>query len=105
MLTPKEKRRLRQVAHHLAPVIIVAERGISDTLVEETSRALRDHELIKVRVDIADREQRHSVASALAARCGAEIAQSIGKIWVLYLANPEANPKLSNLARAGVKAV
>lgn len=105
MLTPKEKRRLRQVAHHLAPVVIVAERGLSDTLVAETLRALRDHELIKVRVDIVDREARQIAASELAARCGAEVAQTIGKIWVLYRANPEADPKLSNLARAGVKAV
>ena len=99
MLTAKEKRRLRQVAHHLQPVVIVAEQGVTDGLLAETQRALNDHEIIKARVNVEDRSARRELGEALATRCGSEIVQIIGKVWVLYRANPDADPRLSNVAR------
>jgi RNA-binding protein len=99
MLTSKEKRRLRQVAHHLQPVVTLAERGVTDGLLEEARRALHDHEIIKAKVNVADRELRQSLGEALANGCESEIVQVIGKVWVLYRANPDADPRLSNIAR------
>lgn len=95
------KRALRQIAHHLNPVVTVAEKGISERLQGETERALTDHELIKVRISIDDRSARKTLGNELAEACQAQIVQVIGKIFVLYRANPEANPKLSNIARFG----
>jgi len=97
----RQKRALRQIAHHLNPVITVAEKGISERLQGETERALTDHELIKVRISIDDRSARKTLGNELAEACQAQIVQVIGKIFVLYRANPEANPKLSNIARFG----
>jgi RNA-binding protein len=99
MLTSKDKRRLRQVAHHLQPVVTIAERGVTEGLLEETKRALHDHEIIKARVDVTDRDLRQSLGETLASRCESEIVQVIGKVWVLYRANPHADPRLSNVAR------
>ena len=99
MLTAKDKRRLRQVAHHLQPIVTIAERGMTAGLLDETRRALTDHELIKTRINIADRGARKELGEALAMHCEAEIVQVIGKVWVLYRANPDAEPRLSNVAR------
>jgi RNA-binding protein len=99
MLTSKEKRRLRQVAHHLQPIVTIAERGVTDGLLEEARRALTDHELIKAKINVADRAVRQELGAALAAQCEAEIVQMIGKVWVLYRPNPDAEPRLSNVAR------
>ena len=44
------KRALRAKAHALKPVVIVADRGLDEAVVEETRRALERHELIKVRI-------------------------------------------------------
>ncbi|HTO57661.1 MAG TPA: ribosome assembly RNA-binding protein YhbY [Pseudomonadales bacterium] len=99
MLNSKEKRRLRQVAHHLQPVVTVAERGVTDALIEEARRALHDHEIIKAKVNVADRDARRSFGEALASSCESEIVQVIGKVWVLYRPNPDADPRLSNIAR------
>jgi RNA-binding protein len=99
MLTSKEKRRLRQVAHHLQPVVTVAEKGVTDGLLDETRRALTDHEIIKAKVNVMDREARRELGEMLAAQSGSEIVQVIGKVWVLYRANPDADPRLSNVAR------
>ena len=98
-LNTQMKKSLRGVAHHLDPVIAVSERGITHGIVEETTRALCDHELIKVKVFSADRSSRGEVASALAEATSSTLLQQIGKVAVLYRHNPKANPKLSNIAR------
>jgi RNA-binding protein len=95
------RQRLKRIAHHLDPVILVGEQGVSDGLVAETDRALADHELIKIRIHATDRDQRRQLAHSLAAACDAELIQSIGKVSVLYRANPEAPPRLSNVKRYG----
>ena len=99
MLTSKEKRRLRQVAHHLQPTVTVAEKGLTEGLLDETRRALSDHEIIKVKVNVADRDARRELGEMLATQSGSEIVQVIGKVWVLYRPNPAADPRLSNVAR------
>ena len=98
-MTPKEKKRLRGIAHHLNPVVTLGDQGVTDAVVGETERALSDHELIKTRVNMLDRDARKSAGNELADRTGATIIQIIGKVWVLYRQNPDPDPKLSNLTR------
>ena len=95
-----ERKKYRRIAHHLHPVVMVGDGGVSDAVIAETNRALDDHELIQVKVNAMDRRDRGELIEALAAACQAETVQSIGKIAVLYRRNPEANPALSNLSRA-----
>ena len=60
---------------------------------------MSDHELIKVKLALHEREDRRSAAARLAQACSAELVHSIGKVVVLYRHNPQANPKLSNILR------
>ena len=94
-----ELKNLRRIAHHLHPVVMVGDGGVSDAVIAETHRALDDHELIKVKVNAMDRQDRAEMIAALADACQAETVQKIGKIVVLYRRNPEAKPELSNLSR------
>jgi RNA-binding protein len=96
------RRDLRRIAHHLKPVVTVAERGLSDSVVHEIERALSDHELIKVKLAIADREVRAAVTAEMVQRTGADHVADIGKIAIVFKANPKARPQLSNLRRHGV---
>lgn len=98
-LASREKKSLRQIAHHLDSVVAVGDQGVSEGVLAETERALADHELIKVKLAIGDRAARAAAAEQLAAACAAELVQSIGKIVVLYRANPDADPRLSNILR------
>ena len=94
-----EKKVLRQIAHHLDAVVIVGDQGLSEGVMAEIERALTDHELIKIKLASGDRETRADAAKAIADACHAQVVQSIGKVIVLFRANPKANPKLSNIAR------
>ena len=97
--TSKELRQLRALAHKLRPVVTIAGKGLSDTVLEELDRALNDHELIKVKVAVGDREQRESVVAEVCERSSAVLVQRIGNIATLLRANPQADPKKSNLHR------
>ena len=94
------RRDLRRLAHHLKPVVIVAERGLEEGVLNEIERALSDHELIKVKLAINDRAARASTASEICSFTGADKVADIGKICVLFRPNPSAKPQLSNLQRS-----
>ena len=96
----KERRQLRALAHNLRPVVTVAGKGLSDSVLQEVDRALADHELIKVKITVGDRTQRETVIGALCERSGALLVQRIGNIATLMRPNPAADPKKSNLQRA-----
>ncbi|ATX81192.1 RNA-binding protein [Mariprofundus ferrinatatus] len=83
-LNNKEIKALKGAAHHLKPVIMVGQKGITESLVLETESALEIHELIKVHVAGDDREIRKAAIAMLAQKTGAELVNTIGKTCILY---------------------
>lgn len=98
-LSNADKKQYRAIAHNLNPIIIIGDKGLSEGLLEELNRALNDHELIKVKIAIGDRDDRAEITEALLSETGAQLVQSIGKVVVLLKRNKKPNPKLSNLIR------
>ena len=86
-LTASQKKHFRGLAHHLKPVVIVADKGLSESVVAEIERALNDHELIKIRLR-GERDVRKAWASSIAEQCGADLIQSIGQVACFYRKNP-----------------
>lgn len=98
-LSQAQKKAFRSIGHHLTPVVTVSENGLSEGLLAELERALTDHELIKIKLAITERDDRAAMLDELTSQSGAEQVQSIGKTALLYRLNPRANPKLSNVKR------
>lgn len=98
-LSIAEKKRFRRIGHELKPVVLTGGQGLTESVMAEIERALEDHELIKVRINGEDREERAEAMQAIAAHCKAEIVQIIGKIVLLYRPAKKPSPKLSNLLR------
>ena len=98
-LSIAEKKRFRRIGHELSPVILTGGSGATEGVLAETDRALEDHELIKVRVNGEDREERAAAIQMIAARTKSQIVQSIGKVVLLYRPARKPNAKLSNLLR------
>ncbi|MEN1927719.1 ribosome assembly RNA-binding protein YhbY [Luteimonas sp. MJ250] len=88
-LTSAQIRFLRGQAHGLKAMLQLGGKGLTDSVVAEVAGALEHHELIKVKVAAADREERDALIDALAARAGATLVQRIGHVAVLYRANSE----------------
>jgi RNA-binding protein len=87
-LSPARRRELRAAAHHLNPVVSVAGKGLSATVVAEIDRALATHELIKVRIYGEDRAVRASLMEAICQQVSAVAVQHIGNLLVLWREKP-----------------
>lgn len=91
-LTSRQRAHLRGLAHHVDPVVLVGDAGLSDAIFTKVDAELKNHELIKVRV--ADGPVPvEEAAPQLAERCRAELVQIIGRMVVLYRA-PKKDPKI-----------
>lgn len=88
-LTSAERRALRARAHSLDPVVLIGDQGLTASVLAEAERALDAHELIKIRVAGAEREEREAMLSTVCELTGAAAVQHIGKILVIYRENPE----------------
>ena len=90
MLTAAERRALKARAHKLDPVVIIGAKGLTDEVVKEIDAALKAHELIKVRAAGLERMQRGPVLGEILSRTGADLVQSVGKVFVIYRKSDEA---------------
>ncbi len=93
------RRTFIRIAAKLKPVVTVGAGGLTEGVLQEIERALRDHELIKIRLNVEDRDLRRATAEQLADQLDAEPIQRVGKTVVLHRANPEVDQRLSNVAR------
>jgi len=88
-LTETQRKHLRRLGHDRNPVVLVGQGGISPNLVAELDRALGDHELVKVRARVGERETRDAILTELAASTGSEVVQRIGHVALYYRRNPD----------------
>ncbi|WP_461518088.1 ribosome assembly RNA-binding protein YhbY [Porticoccus sp.] len=98
-LSNEDKKHLRRLGHNLNPVVTVAGNGLSESVLAELDRALNDHELIKVKLAVGDKEAKQLVIAEIAEKLGAEAVQTIGHIVLLLRRADKPNPHLSNLLR------
>ncbi|WP_312151452.1 ribosome assembly RNA-binding protein YhbY [Paenibacillus odorifer] len=84
MLTGKQTRYLRSLAHHLDPIFQVGKGGVNDHLVRHIEEAIEKRELMKISILSNNIENPKEIGVALAEQSGSELVQVIGKTVVLY---------------------
>ncbi|MFS0839694.1 ribosome assembly RNA-binding protein YhbY [Paenibacillus sp. 1P03SA] len=84
MLTGKQKRHLRSLAHHLNPVFQVGKGGVNEHLIQHIVEAIEVRELMKISVLNNYEADCKEVARELAEGADAEVVQVIGRTIVLY---------------------
>ncbi|HWS75398.1 MAG TPA: YhbY family RNA-binding protein [Quisquiliibacterium sp.] len=89
VLTPADRKELRARAHHLKPVVMIGEAGLTDAVLAEARRAIEVHELIKIRVLGDDREVRNALMQQVCESLSCAPVQMIGKLLVVYRPRPE----------------
>lgn len=88
-LTASRKRELRAEAHALSPIVQIGHQGIHAAAIAAVTRALRDHELIKVRLH--EPEDKRAMAQELAESARAALCGLVGHTVILY--KPKPKPK------------
>lgn len=84
MLTGKQKRFLRSMAHNLQPIFQVGKGGTNEQMINQISEALERRELIKISVLNNNLDDPKEIAEELANGARAELVQLIGRTIVLY---------------------
>jgi RNA-binding protein len=92
-LTPEQRRFLRSQAHHLHPVVMIGDAGLTEAVLKEAASAIAHHELIKIKIHSDDRDFRETVLAEICERLEAAPVQHIGKVLVIYKAAEK--PKLA----------
>ena len=87
-LTPAQRKEHRAGAHHLDPVVMIGNDGLTPSVQKEIDAALNTHGLIKVRVFSDDRAARETMFTTLAESLSAAPIQHIGKLLVLWRPMP-----------------
>jgi len=85
-LSSLQKRYLRGLTHSIQPVVTVADKGLSDTVLAEIEGALKHHELIKVKMR-AERDLRKHWIVEICKLCKAEQVHVIGQVASFYRRN------------------
>lgn len=98
-LSNNRKKEMRAIGHNLKPIIMIAEKGVTEAIDMELERALNDHELIKIKININDPEYRKNLSSEICSKHQAILVQRIGKVALIYRKAKKPNAKLSNLLR------
>lgn len=98
-LPAAQRRQLRAIGQRLKPVVTIAGAGLSDGVRAEIERALDDHELIKLRLAVGDRDGRDALLAELLEGHGAQLVQRIGNTALVLRRSAEPDPRKSNLLR------
>ena len=102
MITSKQKKKFRAIGHSLKPIVTVANETISQSVNDEIDRALRDHELVKIKVLLNPRSLKKDLVREILKQQNANLIQLIGNVALLYRKEKEPKPELSNILRSKV---
>ncbi len=83
-LSERQRKYLRGLGHALNPVLLIGQHGVTPAVIAEASRALHDHELIKVKFRGAEREARDAGLAQLASATESILLQRIGHTGLYY---------------------
>lgn len=84
MLTRPFLKTLATKAHGLRPIVIIGGKGLTENVHQEIEAALLAHELVKIRVNATDREERQAMIAEIISQHESALVQQIGHVLVIY---------------------
>lgn len=89
MLTGKQKRYLRSLAHNTDPTFQIGKGGIKENMISQIDETLEKRELIKIHVLQNNFDDKNELANELSQATKSELVQVIGSMIVLYKESQE----------------
>jgi len=68
----------------LKPVVTIGSGGLSEAVLDEFTRSLEHHELMKLKVSLGDRGQRDAALRQVCEHSGAQLIQRVGNVGLLF---------------------
>jgi RNA-binding protein len=86
-LNEAQRKHLRRLGHDRKPIVLIGQSGLAPNVVAELERALDDHELVKVKARVGDRDLRTEIFATLASETRSELVQRIGNVGLFFRRN------------------
>ena len=94
-LSESQKKRLRGLGHKLKPVVTIGSAGLTTSVLEEFIQSIEYHELMKVKINVGDRDERDRILVELCDKGHAQMIQRVGNVG-LFLKPRQKDSKLSS---------
>lgn len=89
MLTGKQKRYLRSLAHNIDPIFQIGKAGINDNMISQINETLENRELIKIHILQNNFDDKNDLAQTLSQATNSEVVQVIGSMIIIYRESQE----------------
>lgn len=89
MLTGKQKRYLRSLAHNIDPIFQIGKAGINDNMISQIDETLENRELIKIHILQNNFDYKNDLAQTLSQATNSEVVQVIGSMIIIYRESQE----------------
>ena len=89
MLTGKQKRYLRSLAHNIDPIFQIGQAGINDNMISQIDETLENRELIKIHILQNNFDDKNDLAQTLSQATNSEVVQVIGSMIIIYRESQE----------------
>lgn len=89
MLTGKQRRYLKGLAHHLDQTVYVGKAGITENILKEMEIGFETRELVKIKIQEGCELAKEEVADRIIEETGCEFVQAIGRKVTLYRRSKE----------------
>ncbi|MFV2056130.1 MAG: YhbY family RNA-binding protein [Thiohalomonadales bacterium] len=84
MVTNKQLKHLKKLAHHRKPVVTIGNAGLTSAVFDELDRSLDYHELLKIKISAPDKIARETITLSLCKRLKADLVVAIGHVVAIY---------------------
>lgn len=86
-MNTKQIKHLKSLGHKLNPIVTVGQHGMKESINNELEIALDYHQLVKLKVNVGDREARDALVQQISDTHNALLVQRVGNVALLYRKN------------------
>jgi RNA-binding protein len=88
-LTGKQKKFLKGLGHHLAPLVSIGKEGLTENVIKASKQELLTRELIKVKIANSSSINKQEASELLPEATESTLVQLIGKTLLIYKETPK----------------
>ena len=96
MINSKQRSKLRAMAHHLKPMVIIGKAGIIDGAINSIDKALDDHELIKVKLG-HDKKIKDEFVDVVKNKLSAFLIGNVGHTFIVFRIQEDKDKRKINI--------
>lgn len=94
LMKSHQRKFLRGLAHHLKPIVLIGQKGVTPMVLDSLDAALNQHELVKIKfVENKENELKQQAVELIRTRTGAQLAGMIGHTAILYRPHPDVEKR------------